>query len=199
MEHFDDIVVPANRFNIFSDGSDFASIGFTFTYYGEVYDELLVNTNGFVALRDSSQSTTELVGDSFDTPDNGNLELGREGTPDGRGAPIIALYWDDLDVFDGDLVGGVYQQQFPDRYVVQWNKVIFAGEFQDALDAVTFQLVLHKDSNQIEFRYLDVTTTETDSNGNGANATVGLSSGGFDATQLSFNDGRHLRWPARNL
>ena len=183
VEHFDDIVEDKNRFNIASDSSDFASIGFTFTYYGEVYDQLLVNTNGFVALRDSSQSTTELVGRL--SSDNGNLELGREGTPSGRGAPIIAPYWDDLDVLDGDLVGGVYQRQFADRYVVQWNKVIFAGG--SALDAVTFQLVLHKDSNQIEFRYLDVTTTETDSNGNGAQATVGLSSGGFDATQLSFD------------
>ena len=183
VEHFDDIVEDKNRFNIASDSSDFASIGFTFTYYGEVYDQLLVNTNGFVALRDSSQSTTELVGRL--SSDNGNLELGREGTPSGRGAPIIAPYWDDLDVLDGDLVGGVYQRQFADRYVVQWNKVIFAGG--SALDAVTFQLVLHKDSNRIEFRYLDVTTTETDSNGNGAQATVGLSSGGFDATQLSFD------------
>ena len=185
VEQFDDIVVPANRVNISSDGSDFASIGFTFTYYGEVYDELLVNTNGFVALRDSSQSTTELVGRS--SFNNGNLQLGQAGTPSGIGAPIIAPYWDDLDVFDEvPPVSGVYQQQFPDRYVVQWNKIIFAGGSD--LDAVTFQLVLHKDSNRIEFRYLDVTTTETDSNGNGANATVGLSSGGFDATQLSFNE-----------
>ena len=82
-------------------------IGFEFRFYERTYDQLFIGTNGFVTFGEGSESfyNRPFPGD---TPPNG----------------MIAPFWDDLDIADGN----VYYQRLDGvagrSFVVEWYRII---------------------------------------------------------------------------
>ena len=121
---------------------------------------------------------------------NGLLESIDETPLGGKYVPIIIPFWDAFAVPEIEKVSGgfntplylAYRHDSPQgrRLILQWDNL----ELADGGGDVTFQLVLHENTNEIEFRYKDVTG---DKFVGGAGATVGIvdSLGSFN--QFSYN------------
>lgn len=122
------------------DGSSFVTIGFNFPFYGNVYGDVYIVTNGFLVF--GASNTAYMNACPIPT----------------TAAPNNAIYpyWDDLHIGSDTLAhpGRVYfEQRFsPNRFIVQWNRVGQYNVGQVPLDENTFQAVLFENGN-IELRY----------------------------------------------
>ena len=125
-------------------------IGFEFRFYERTYDQLFIGTNGFVTFGEGSESfyNRPFPGD---TPPNG----------------MIAPFWDDLDIADGN----VYYQRLDGvagrSFVVEWYRIIRYNS--DANLVLTFELILYENGD-ILFQYRNL-------NGILDEATVGIEDG----------------------
>jgi len=104
------------------------SLGFPFTYYGLVFGDVRICSNGFLSFVSTINTFI-------------NQPLPSGGEPQA----VIAPFWDDLNPGVG---GTVHVQAFADRFVVQWTGV---PHFSNS-GSYTFQVILHAD-NSIEFQY----------------------------------------------
>lgn len=155
--------IDAAKFNANDDGEVGLSLPFNFNYYGNVYSDITIGVNGGVILGTVAGSVS---------PNNASLP-DEQPSPSGGTSitPAIFPYWDDLTLEAGGS-GDVYYESFTDTFVVEWNNVAH----EDAGDAITFQLILYKDSNEIAFVYDDVSFNAADYDF-GKDATIGLSGG----------------------
>lgn len=139
------------------------AIPFRFSMVDGVREAFYVSTNGFLAFEDVGA-----------LPTNGDLTA--------AGPEVLAPFWDDLLLADGEVLYVVDGQSFPRRLVIQWNKVKSAV---DPAGELTFQLQLEETG---QFRFLYKTLTGADSAGENATIGVRLRNGEFDAT-LGFDAG----------
>jgi hypothetical protein len=166
---FVDISGTGTALNLTDDSEANITLAFPFELYGVASANIRVSNNGVLL----HNTTTGDVGFT-------NEALPSAALP----AAAIAVYWDDLD----DESGNVFHQGFgaaPNRtHVVQWHqRPHFPGP---NANTVTFQVVLHETSNEIEFFYQDTTFGDPATN-NGASATVGTQLDSTVANQYSFN------------
>lgn len=128
-------------------------IGFDFTYNAVTYTDLAASTNGWLALGQSSVTTSALTNDL----DLGATTIGVGGT---NARPILAALWDDLEI---DTVGGAggqfsYKTEqvagpsegIDSVFTAEWllNKWTFSA----AAGNISFQVKLYK-SGRVEFIY----------------------------------------------
>ena len=109
--------------------------GFSFPYYGSTYSEAYVGSNGYITFQG---------GDSTYNP----------SIPRGvvEGLPRISAMFVDLDPRVIQPGGGVYVNQFPDRFVVTWYRL---GLFFEGGDN-TIQIILYSDG-RIQYGYNGLT------------------------------------------
>ncbi|MEZ6074041.1 MAG: DUF4214 domain-containing protein [Pirellulales bacterium] len=157
-------------------------IGFSFPFYGGVYDSVFVSTNGLLSF-----------GSAFDN--FLNTDLTNPVTAPSQ--PVVAVLWDNWDT-DPGFGDGVYYQLLGTagvdrRLVVQWRQIEhFNADGVGADPTVDFEAVLFEDGT-IELRYFDVITSDA-AEDNGASATVGIRDGVTSTItdrgvqQISFNE-----------
>ena len=104
------------------DDSRIFNIPFTFTFYGEDYNQITICSNGWVAM-----GATEMT--SFR-----NYNLPGPGGP----SPMIAVFWDDLKTTNGGEILWYYDS-LEDYLVIQWSEV---RTYTDN-DVETFQVILY--------------------------------------------------------
>lgn len=195
----------ANALDRGDDVAQFASLDFEINFFGEQYDQLFVNTNGYISF------------DTFDIPQGGSGEVvptpGFDGGSDlalpDLQLPIIAPFWSDVDTTDtstGAVTFGADTLDGRSVFGVNWTDVSYDGAATD--DTNDFQLILIDRSDvgagafDLEFNY-DAITWESgaDSGGDdglgGASARAGFSSessmfGEFYELIGSGNDGAFL-------
>ncbi len=120
--------------------SQVISIPFLFPFYGQVYDEFRVCTNGYITFIGSQE------------PLFSNRSLPNENAPDA----IIAVWWDDLDLSEG---GSVYVwDNGADSIIVTFSEIM---DWDESYGPFTFQLVLN-DNGEIYMNYLDTGTHSDD-------------------------------------
>ena len=103
------------------DDSEVFALPFTFTFYGENYNQITVCSNGWIAL-----GATDMV--SFR-----NYTLPGAGGP----SPMIAVFWDDLKTTNGGEVYWYYNS-IEDFLVIEWSNM---RTYTDN-DLETFQVIL---------------------------------------------------------
>jgi hypothetical protein len=114
-------------------------IGFDFPFYGSVYDQFYLGSNGIIGFG----PTTDL--DAYQ-----NTALPYAGTPNN----IIALCWDDLDITDpANTTGKVVYDAQPDRCVIQFdNYPEYGGASGDVIDA---EIILYPDGTiRLQYQYI---------------------------------------------
>jgi Domain of unknown function (DUF4347)/Cadherin-like/Domain of unknown function (DUF4114) len=128
------------------DGQAPVILPFTFNFYGTFYNRIIVGENGGIAFVGST-GTAQFRSNNAEIP-----------STSASSAPVNSLFpfWDDL------TGGKIHYKQDANRFIIQWSN--FRSE--DSGEIITFQLVLHKDSNNIDFVYLTPNT--------GATASIGL-------------------------
>jgi len=164
-------------------------IGFEFTYYGRVYTQLYVASNGFV-----------LPGGS--APEQG----GRMGCCDGRNIPqvdnmvgVMALWWTDLSLKaqeassakeeDGKIYTELLGSPGSHVFIVQFNKVRHFHNLATD-DENTFQLKIFENDNHIEFHYKNLVANKNIH-------TIGIESPRQDEGRKFFRTSKTTPLPAK--
>ena len=152
------------------------NLGFTFSFYGQNYTTVCVNSNGFLTL---GNCDAVLAAANF-----ANQDLA-SAAPQGD-LPMVAAYWTDL-TFAMPGAGAVFYQTSgaagSRRFVVQWNQAYP----QNGTSGLTFEAILSEGTNQILVQYAN-TVTGSNSFDQGASATVGIRDAGGHITV------RNLQW-----
>ena len=143
---------------------------FTFPFYGTSYDQVYVASNGLL---------------TFDSPsaDSGNDAIPYEYEPNN----FIALLWDDLNTNDAiaDDGGEVYFQEFADRMIVQYERVMRDYDSDRSTQSNTFQVVLHA-SGLIDVHYKEI-------GGYTGSTTIGIEdSSGTNGIEVFYNGYRTI-------
>ncbi len=164
------------------EGTVTINLPFPFTFYGTVYTEINVGSNGTVQFGAANANFNNVCLAAQPANDMGDM---------------VAPYWDDLDLtFQGFLetetVGAA-----PNRiFVVEWDDIPRFGDNPD--DLVTFAVQLFESSSDIVFLYEDVTTF---TGHNGSSATIGLQSEAqglalqFSCNQAAIADAGRIYFP----
>jgi len=145
------------------------SIGFNFLFYGNTITQFYVSTNGLLMFGNPTSSYgNDMIPTAGGDTDN-----------------FIAVLWDDLACYSGN----IYYQLFgsaPNRYlVVEWNNVEYLGG--SGADLITFEAILYEANGAMKLQYSD-TMGSTPGQDNGASATVGIEdSTGGTGLQYSYN------------
>ena len=144
------------------------NLGFDFEFYGQVHQQVVVNTNGYLTFTDDDAKTAD-----FKLEDNFADQLFSDGTTR-NDLPIAAPFWADLDIretseiYDGmSVMYTALRGDAPNRrFIVQY------ANFEHIIDGnprVTFQIVLFE-NGQIEFRYVAVGDNQN-------NVVIGITDG----------------------
>ena len=140
-------------------------IGFTFPFYGENYNECIINPNGWVGF-----------GNDNDVWDNTSIP----STSAPR--PAIFGFWDDLNPVNDNCsscAGEVYYHTDGSRLVVWFNNVTHWPTYFDD-SAYNFQIVIYS-TGEIRYNYDSMT-------GDFSSATIGMQNAqGNSGLQMSFN------------
>ena len=152
--NFEDISSLVEKYN-FSGGNpniDFLDdLGFDFEFYGQVHQQVVVSTNGYLTFADDDDNVED-----FKFEDNFGDQLFRGGAT-GNNLPIAAAFWHDLDIRDSDGLFTATRGDAPNRrFIVQYENYehVITG-----FPRITFQIVLFE-NGQIEFRYVDVSDNQ---------------------------------------
>jgi len=98
------------------------NLPFTFTFYGEDYDQIVVNTNGWISFGDFKMYSFR------------NYPIPGAGGP----SPMVAAFWDDLKTGSG---GYVHHYETNDMVVIQWDNMRTydnSGSYRE-----TFEIILY--------------------------------------------------------
>lgn len=125
--------------------------GFTFPFYGEDHDSILIGANGGVRFTDGEVAAS-------------NAPLGSAASED---APEIAVFWDDLDPVAGGRVQTMFDGQ---RFVVSWTDIPHASN--PGASGIRVQLHLYA-SGRIEMHYETTGLGDVELDGGGS-ATIGI-------------------------
>ena len=168
-------------------------LGFNFSLYGAVYNQVYINTNGNITF-----------GQGFTTFTATGLP-GTNAVP-----PMIAPFWADVDTELADTLampypsGNIWFKVFPNRLVVTWNRVAYFARNADKKN--TFQVTIMANTapgftgNDVFFAYGDMqwTTGGADGSNNGFGgtpATVGINKGDgstfVQVGRFNINDSSH--------
>ncbi len=136
---------------------------FPFIFYGNPYNKVFISSNGFITFNDDPE-------DGY----NGGDSIPNMLSPNN----FIAGFWEDLNPSKGGVsywVGGTDANR---EFVVEFKEVPhWDGDFM-----VTFQIILHEGSNDIELQY---GSAQSD----GGSHSVGIENAdGTDGLQIAFGD-----------
>ncbi|HEX37581.1 MAG TPA: hypothetical protein ENG70_01785 [Candidatus Cloacimonetes bacterium] len=136
------------------------NIGFDFKFYGETYDEFIINPNGW-------------IGFGSDWTDWHNYSIPRADAP----RPAIFGFWDDLDPIQGGEVS--YYTNGIDSLVIWFDDVIHYPGQQNG--TYNFQIIITENGG-IKYQY-DSVSGDTDS------ATIGIqNANGSIALEVAYNE-----------
>lgn len=152
------------------DSYTYLSIPFKISFYGVTYDHIAVGSNGQVYFENKSDFTSYR---NLTIPSASGYGLNR----------FIAALWDDLNPESG---GEIYCEILGDtperKLVVQFEGVPYYPD----TGAVSFEIILFENSDNILIQYLDVDSGGSFSNW-GASATVGVQKDSEYGQQYSYN------------
>ena len=120
------------------------NLPFTFQFYGVDYTQASISSNGFIAFGETNDA------------DWRNWRLPDAGGP----SPMIAVFWDDLDIQSGSSYVYTWYNSIQNYYVVEWYNMISG---YDSTTPQTFQAILydpvyyptHTGDGQIKLQYKD--------------------------------------------
>jgi hypothetical protein len=132
---------------------------FTFTFYGVDYNQIVVNTNGWISFGD------------FEMYSFRNYPIPGAGGP----SPMVAAFWDDLKTGSG---GYVHHYEMDDKVVIQWDDM----RTYDGNSRETFEIILYNKEllspaitgdSEIKIQYQEFNNTSDGYYPNGGTPTHG--------------------------
>ena len=144
--------------NGISNSTKYINLPFEFTFYGEDYDEVSVNANGWISFGYSQMESFR------------NYPLPGPGGP----SPMVAAFWDDLKT---NTSSKVFKYITNDYVVIEWLNM----KTYESNSNQTFQIILYNtmtptgdDEIKIQYKEFDNTTTGSYPTYHGCYSTVGI-------------------------
>lgn len=136
---WEDIVSDSTRLMVPDDGFVKMNIGFDFPYFGQLFDSLWLNENGYLTLIEPESLT--------DPMHHSNI-----AKDDGVRASILGMkaYWT---LSDSEPESGIYVHKTDERIIIQYN--VLRNTFKEMPGNATFQIILQNDG-RIRLQFLDV-------------------------------------------
>tara|TARA_Y100000588_G_scaffold375019_1_gene450878 strand:+ start:8240 stop:10669 length:2430 start_codon:yes stop_codon:yes gene_type:complete len=162
-----DITSIGTQYNFYDndEASEAIDIGFSFPFYGENYNECIINPNGWIGFGNDN--------DAWD-----NVSIPSTSAP----RPAIFGFWDDLNPVNDNCSsceGEVYYHTDGSRLVVWFNNVAHWPSYFDN-SIYNFQIVIYS-TGEIQYNYDSMT-------GDFSSATIGMQNAqGNSGLQMSFN------------
>ncbi|MBA4147106.1 MAG: S8 family serine peptidase [Verrucomicrobia bacterium] len=146
------------------------SLPFSFSFYGQSYDQIYISANGLIGFENQGLSTAV------------NADIPNASLPNN----IIAPFWDDLNPAAAGTVYVGTTGTAPNRKaVISWVGV---RHVSNPPTTFTFQAVLEEGFHRILFQYQDVKPASNHQSAAGKSATIGVEhSSGLVAAKYSFN------------
>jgi gliding motility-associated-like protein len=130
------------------------NIGFNFTFYGNVYSQFYISSNGMITFGAGSDNPVSVSIPNTDLPNN-----------------YIAPFWDDLVVDpSGKILYTTFGSVGNKKLVVQFLNM---GFYTNPVFMGTFQVILYETSNIIQIQYRQIVDANS-TRAHGATATIGL-------------------------
>jgi len=163
--------------------TDDRTLPFPFTFYGEEYNKIQINTNGWISFGDFEMNAFR------------NYPIPGAGGP----SPMVAAFWDDLMTGSS---GYVYYYASDEYVVIQWDYMRTCGDLTGGWYASncsggprqTFEMILYP-SNEIKIQYQDFNNASDGNYPNGGTpshgcySTIGIESHlGEAGLQYTFNN-----------
>ena len=155
----------------FPNNDDFGqelSLDFDFPFYGNNYNIIRINPNGWIGFASDNDSWS-------------NTPIPNDDAP----RPAVFAFWDDLNPLSGgggcsdQGTGSVYYKHFSNKTVITYDEVAFCSGSDDGL--YTFQIVLNS-TGSVEINYNSMV-------GQLSSATIGIQNGnGSIAQQVVYNN-----------
>jgi len=154
---------------------------FTFTFYGIDYNQIVVNTNGWISFGDFKMYSFR------------NYPIPGAGGP----SPMVAAFWDDLKTGSG---GYIYYYETDDKVVIQWDDMrTYDGNSRETFEIILFNKELFSSTvtgdSEIKIQYQEFNNTSDGYYPNGGTpthgcySTVGIeNSMGDTGLQYTFNN-----------
>ena len=132
---------PGNGNNPITNSTKYIDLPFTFTFYGQDYNEVSVNANGWISFGHSNMESFR------------NYQLPGAGGP----SPMVAAFWDDLKT---DSNSKVFKYIADDYVVIEWKDM---RTYQHN-DIQTFQIILYDSitptgDDEIKIQYQEFNNT----------------------------------------
>ena len=145
--------------NNLTNNSAIVELPFPFTFYGVTYNEITVNTNGWISFGES-------LLESFR-----NYPIPGAGGP----SPMLAAFWDDLKTSNGE----IYVYSGGNYFIIEWSEM----RTYHSNSEETFQIILYDNTyltptgdNEMKIQYKEFNNTSGSTNGSthGQYSTIGL-------------------------
>jgi len=145
------------------------SIGFNFTFYGNIYNRFYVTSNGLVMFGSGSNDYTEDPIPSPSSPNN-----------------FIAAFWDDMVINPSGKILYTSIGASPNRKcIIQWVNM---GFYSSSVLMGTFSVILYEGSNDIRIQYRSI-IDNTSVRSHGSSAVIGLeNSNGTSGIQYAYHN-----------
>ena len=135
---------------------------FNFNFFGNYTNSVYIHRNGFVTFGAAIDA-------SYVNASNANNEfLGQ--------LPFIAPLWDELSVGLGKVAVDTIGTAPNRRFVIEWSGIQFDRGGSSTTENLRFQVILHEDSDQVQFNYIKVDVTGNP-NSFGNSAWIGIGAG----------------------
>ena len=165
--------------NGISSSSYTMNLPFSFKFYSVEYNEITINTNGWITFGESDITSFR------------NYPVPGAGGP----SPMVAAFWDDLKTSSN---AEIYKYESEHYLVIQWSEM----RTQNNNSVETFQIILYDDTyltptgdNEIKIQYKEFNNTSTGSYGgwgtpiHGAYCTIGIENHlSNDGLQYTYNN-----------
>ena len=113
-------ISDAGNGNNISNSTKYVDLPFTFTFYGQDYNEISVNANGWISFGHSNMESFR------------NYQLPGPGGP----SPMVAVFWDDLKTNNSSKVFKYVEE---DHVIIEWSNMLT----YDNSSLETFQIILY--------------------------------------------------------
>ena len=177
------ITDEGNGNSSYTASTDDRTLPFPFTFYGEEYNTIQINTNGWISFGNFEMNAFR------------NYPIPGAGGP----SPMVAAFWDDLMTGSS---GYVYYYASDEYVVIQWDNMRTCGDLTGGWYASncsggprqTFEMILYP-SNEIKIQYQDFNNASDGNYPNGGTpshgcySTIGIESHlGEAGLQYTFNN-----------
>jgi len=164
----------------YTNGSTLIDLPFAFTFYGIDYDQIVVNTNGWISFGDFLMYSFR------------NYPIPGAGGP----SPMVAAFWDDLKTGSGY----VYYYETEEYVVIQWDNLrTFDGQSYETFEIILYNKEFYSPTitgdSEIKIQYSEFNNTSAGYYPNGGTpvhgcyATIGIENHlGDTGLQYTFNN-----------